>query len=429
MTGTSRLLALVRFRWRLAALAEDLQTGLAVGAALALAVLVARRIALPDVDPWIAAQAAALGLFGAALAGFLRRRATDRALAAVADERLGLRERVSTALWCAGATGEPLGDLVVADAEAVAGRVRATDVGRAFRPRFLRRPLAAAGAALAGVAAMLLWQPAAQALESSEQRAARLADENRVAEVARALRDQAKKVEEDAAKEKKDALRTTAAEIRRRTDEMRREPPARETALQQLNQLADAARDAARKRAGMKEAAATPEAAEQDKALSELLKNLSQAGLESLQRDLKALEDRMKETGGASDSKPSAEDVLALANRVDALRKALERAAASGASPLAEKLRSIGNEDLLEKISERLRELASKRQSRDYEGLQSESDEEGTSLSEMSREELEELLRELEEMKSLDELSEMLRQAGAQVRGGRRIRLGGSGGT
>lgn len=431
MTRTSGLLAHVRFRWRFASFLEDLQTGLAVGGVAALAVLLARRVALPDLDPWLAAQAAAVGLFGVVLVGFLRRGATDRELAAVADDRLGLRERISTSLWCRSAPDEPLGALVVADAEDAAGRVPASAVGRAFRPRLLPRPLVAAGTALAGVAALLLWQPAAEALETPEQRAARLADQNRVAEVARAIRDAAKRVEEAAGERKEAELRTAAGEIRRRADEMRKEPPPRETALQQLNAMADVARDAARKRAGMKEPASTPEATAQDKALSDLLRNLSEAGLESLQKDLKALEDRLKDPGVGGEPKPSAEDVRALANRIDALRRAIERAASeeAGAGSLAKKLRSIANEDLLEKIAERLREMASKMEQSGHEGMQSESDEAPLDLGEMTREELEDLLKQLEEMAGLEDLKQMLQGGGVQVRGGRKLRLGGSGGT
>lgn len=435
MTPTKNLLARVRLRRRLVALADDVQTGLAAGASAALLVIVLRRFAAPSIDPAWAAIAGGAAVAGIAVAGVIRRRMTDAELAAAADAGLGLRERISTALWCRTAD-EPLGALVADDAEAAAARVRPADLRSAFRPELRRRPLAVAAAALAVTALVAVWQPGAEAVESPERRAVRLADENRIAEVARKVRDAARRVEETAGERREAHLQIAAAEVLRRSDDMMRDPPAREAALEQWSALAEGVREQARKRIGMREPSSAPEAAQQDRALADLLKDLSAAGLESLQKDLSALEKRLRAPSESADdaedaARPTADDVRALAERVDAMRRALQRAEQDldGAGDLGKKLRSIGNEDLLERIAERLRDVASKMEDDRYEGLQAEQDDEELDLDAMSREELEELLKELEELAALEEMKEMMQGAAGETRGGRRLRLGGSRGT
>jgi uncharacterized phage infection (PIP) family protein YhgE len=320
--------------------------------------------------------------------------------------------------------------LVVADANDAAVRVASADLSRAIRPRVLRRPLFVAGVAFAASAGLLLWQAPAQAVESPEEKTARLVEQDRVAQVARKLEEAAKRVEAAAEEKKENALAKLAAEVRKAAQEMQKETPQRAPALSKLNQLADKVQAQARKHAGLKEAGEqTPEASEADKQLAELLRDLAQVGLESLQQDLRDLEKRLKEDPKGNGA-PNASDLRALAARMDALRQAIERAEQSGASDLARRLRTIGNEDLLAKIGERLRNLAAKMDQPGYEGMESE-DAGGASsdLSEMSREELEELLRQLDELASMEDLSELLRQGGQEARGGKKLRLGRSGGT
>src|SRR5262249_23614165 len=155
------------------------------------------------------------------------------------------------------------------------------------------------------------------------------------------------------------------------------------------NAAADVARERARRAAGLKEPADAKESAQEDKNLEELLEGLANAGLETLERDLRRLEDRLKkgEKGDKGDGAPTGDDVRDLAKRLDSLRKAMERAAAGGAEgdkDLLRKLRSLGNEELLDKVAERLRKIAARMdRGQKYEDLESEA-EDSKDLSEMS---------------------------------------------
>lgn len=431
MTNTASLLRRVRSRIAATTAVEDLQVGAAFGGAAALAVLVAGRLRWIDGDmAWPAATAVGVAVLFP-LAGLLVRRTDARVIAARADEKLGLRERLSTSLWLGGTpTAEPLGGLVVADADAAAAAVASADIARAFRPRLLRRPLVAAGVAALGCAGLLLWQPVAQAVESPQQKAARLAEQNRAAEVAKKLEEAAKKVEEAATERKEETLAKVALEIKRAAQEMQRDPPQREAALTKLNKLADKTQAEARRKAGMKEALSAPETSAQDKQLEQLLQDMANAGLESLAKDLAELQQKLKDNP-SGDGAPSAEDMRALANRMDALRRAIQRAEESGARDLAQSLRKLANDDVLAKIGQRLRSLAARLDARGYQGLASEGDSEGMDLSEMSREELEQLLKDLDELAGMEDLEKLLREGGAEARGGKKLRFrpGGAGGT
>lgn len=430
MSHTTSLLRRVRVRIATVGFVEDLQTGAAAGGALGLGVLVAGRFGWAWGDVSTAAAVAAAATVLHPVVGLVLNRADRRTVAAAADERLGLRERVSTALWCGDAAGpgrEPLGRLVVEDAESTAARVGADDLRRAFRPRLLRRPLVAAGAAVVACGALALWQPAAQAVETPEQKLARLAEENRVAEVARKLEAAAKVDEQKATERKQEALAAAARSVRKAAEQMQKEPPRREAALAKLNEMAKQVQEAARKSAGMTPANDTPEADAQNRALEDLLRQLSEAGLESLQKDLSDLEKRLKDDPKGNGA-PSPSDLRDLAARMDALRNAMQRAQEAGADDLAEALRTIGNEDLLEKIAQRLREIASKMDAGNYEGLDS-GEGEAMDLSTMSREELEELLKQLDELAAMDDLAKALQGGGSEARGGKKLKLGPGGGT
>ena len=72
--------------------------------------------------------------------------------------------------------------------------------------------------------------------------------------------------------------------------------------------------------------------------------------------------------------------------------------------------------------------LAADRKAGDYSDLQGE-DAPDLDTSEMSEEELEDLLKQLDELAGMKDLEKMLRDGGGELRGGRKLRLGGSGGT
>ena len=432
MHNTDGLLTRVRARLALAGALEDLQWGSACGA-----VLLALGIALRATGWWrpellhvaVAAFSATLIV---PLVGVLVRRYDRRALAARADRALGLQERVSTSVWAQseGKTAGPLAPLVVEDAATTAAHVTRDALRRAFRPRVLRRPLAAAAMALVVAGGLYMIQPPIQAGETPVEKAARLADEDRIADVARRMAEAAKRVKEGAKEREEVDLERVAQQIQKQAEAMVRTPPRREVALRKLNELSDLARDAARRRAGLKKPTSDPEAAKTNRQLAELLRQMSKTGLESLDRQMKELQERL-DKAAESGEPPSAKDLRDMASRLDALRKAMESAGAMGADKLREQLRAIGNEDLLQKIAERMREMASRmEQGESYEDLQSEAGEsDSMDLSELSREELQELLDSLDEMAGMEDLADMLRQGGGEMSGGRKLRLGGAGGT
>jgi hypothetical protein len=274
MSKTRSLIARVRARLALATAVEDLEVGAAAGAAAALLVLAAERIGLVALNPWWAAAAGAGVALAVPAVGLALRRRDERAIAAAADERLGLRERVSTALWwqrqgaAAGADLGGFGPLVVADAETAAARVAGSDLARAFRPRLLRRPLVVAAGLVAACGALLIVPATVQAVtETDADRVARLADANRIAEVARKLREEAKRVEEAARERKETNLEHAAREVTKRTEPLVRAAPQRSDALKEMTALADMLREQARKAAGMRETADMKELGQADRAL------------------------------------------------------------------------------------------------------------------------------------------------------------------
>ncbi len=429
MSGTDGLLARVRTRLVLAGAAEDLQRGAAAGAVAGALALGLRALgAWHPTTAEVALGAGALAL-GFPLVGLVLRRRDRPALAAQADVALGLAERLSTAVWSerAGAEAGPLAAEARADAARRADAVGTSALARAFRPRPLRRELTVAAVALAVAVGAHFVQPAATAAESDSERAARLADANRVADVARRMAEAAKRFEEQAKERKQTELANLAATVQQAAAELARNPAPREAALRKLSELSDLARDAARRRAGAQNVASTPEAAKAGRELAELLKLMADSGIENLSRDVAKMQEELAKAS-ESGSGPSSEDLRSLANRIDALRQAAERAKGLGSEELQEKLRSFGNEDLLEQIAQRLRELAAKMDQQGYGGLQGEGGE-PLDLGSMSREELEELLKQLDELSRMEDLEQMLRQGGGEMSGGRRLRLGGSGGT
>ena len=164
-----------RLWWRRA-----VRSGLLIiaGAVLAVATVQLLSRAFPlEVAPWIQA-----GIGGLALATWLvdavRRRPSLVEAARRADEELGMRQRLGTALELASReTGDPLEARQLADARA---RLNEVDLRLAFRPRLAQRPLLVAGVGIAMTLLLVAWpNPQDDLLE--QRRAAREAAE-RVAE-------------------------------------------------------------------------------------------------------------------------------------------------------------------------------------------------------------------------------------------------------
>jgi len=432
LQDTNGLLTRVRSRLAWAGVLEDLQRG-AAGGAILLAVGAALRVTgwwRPEVIHVVVAAFAATLVVP--LVGIVMRRYDRRALAARADRALGLQERVSTSVWAQNEarTAGPLAPLVVEDAAARASSVTGTALRDAFRPRVLRRHLSTATVALVVAGGLYLIQPPIKAGETPAEKVARLADEDRIADVARRMAEAAKRVKEAAKDRDEVDLQRIAQQIQRQSEALARTPPKRQAALRKLNELSDLARDAARRRAGLQKPASAPEAAKTNRQLAELLKHMADMKLESLDRELSELQKRLDDAR-ENGEQPSPDDLRDMASRLDALRKAMEAAEGMGAEKLREQLRSIGNEDLLQQLAERMRELAARlEQDPDYEGLQGEQgDGDAMDLSQLSREELQDLLDALDEMAGMEDLADMLREGGGEMSGGRRLRLGGAGGT
>src|SRR5262245_33458896 len=98
MSNTRSLLVRVRSRLALAAALENAQRGLAWGAGTALVALAADRLGWIGPGPALCALGGLMIVLAFAGTGLLATRRGDAATAAAADERLGLKERVSTAL-------------------------------------------------------------------------------------------------------------------------------------------------------------------------------------------------------------------------------------------------------------------------------------------------------------------------------------------
>jgi hypothetical protein len=435
MSNTRSLLVRVRSRLAVAAALESAQRGVAWGAGTALVALAADRLGWIAPGPGLCALAGLMVAIAFAGVGLLANRRDDASAAAAADERLGLAERVSTALWLERshpAEAASLASLVAADAESAAARVSSSALAAAFRPRLMRRPLAAAGVLLALFAGTTLFVggPAAAVAETEAERVARLADANRLAEVTVKVRAELKRVQEDAAKKKMDEVAALSGEMHRRAEPLTRAPsPPRAEALKQLNSLADLAAEQARRAAGMKDKG-TLEANRTDKALEELLSEWNKSEFGTLKSDLDELERELK---AAKDSgeRPSAEDVRDMANRLDALRRAMDAADAAGAGDVSQRLASAARRELLSKIAERLREIAARLdRGDDADDLMADDGEDpGDALSDLSEEELKELLKRLEELSAMKDLEDMLRKASSEMRGGPKLRTDGSGGT
>lgn len=175
-----------------------LQVGLGIALALALVARLWPLLEQPYQLAWSALTVALVTLFGL-LAGLLQPLPAMTAARAL-DARLGLHERVSTALELAGR--QPHGRLDAGQAADAAAQLQGRAWQPVFRPRLARRPLLVA-AGLAGLLALVLALPNPQQAALAERAAARQAVAAAVERVA-AARNRA------AARRDLDATRQTA---------------------------------------------------------------------------------------------------------------------------------------------------------------------------------------------------------------------------
>jgi hypothetical protein len=365
MIGIERRLQPLRGRLALSRSLEDLQRGIPAGAAVAALLGLLRWTDLVALEPGVAVGAGVVAALLFPAAGALLRRPSSARLASLVDERLGLAERVGTALALRSgeAPATPLEGLVEEDARASLDRVPPAALRRAFRPTLLPRPLAAA-ALLAAASAILLraepWKPS----EPEKDPVVAYREEQERKEAAKAARralEAAKQVEETA-DPRQAALRAVAAEMRRRSEEMLRAPPPRAEAMASFQKMGETVRERMEMLAGVDEATRAEWKRDgllgkRDGDLEKLLSKLLQADLSSLNESLADLDASLKGAEGGTEW--TAESLAALQARLDELAAALEKSegALGDRQGLREGLQALGNAALLRELSERMGKL------------------------------------------------------------------------
>ncbi|MBA3587773.1 MAG: hypothetical protein H0W41_09070, partial [Chloroflexi bacterium] len=232
---------------------------IAAGAVLIVAMvqLVARAFPLESA-PWIQAGVGGLAVL-AWVADALRRRPSLVEAARRADEELGMRQRLGTALELAGHEArDPLEARQLADARA---RLNEIDLRRAFRPRLARRPLMVAGLGIAMTLLLVAW-PNPQDDLLDQRRAAREAAERvaeRVEDVAEELGEENVENPDPRREELERQLRELARKLREQGDDREATLARIGSVQEQLSRLTD------------------PQAAEADAALTQLARATSQA--------------------------------------------------------------------------------------------------------------------------------------------------------
>ena len=367
-TGIERRLAPLRGRLALARAAEDLQRGLPFGAGAAAAIGLVHWLDLAAPGVGFAVSAGAVIALAFPAIGAVIRRTSAARLASLVDERLGLAERVGTALALerGEAPPTPLAGLVGEDARSSLDRVDSARLRGAFKPALLRRPAAIAG--VAALAAVLLLR--AQPLRPSEKpkdpivAAREKRDKEDAAKAARRVLEAAKTVEEDA-DPKQAALRAVAAELRRRSDDMLRTPPPQAEAVAEFRKMGELVRERMEALAGVKadkleEWKKEGLLSKPDPNLAKLLEKLLGADLKSLNADLASLDASLKGMDGAK-AEWSPESLASLQDALEQLADAIEKSS-SGASDaerkaMKEGLKALGDPELLRELAERMAQL------------------------------------------------------------------------
>jgi hypothetical protein len=213
--------------------------------------------------PFEAARWIQAGVVGLTLLAWLidavRRRPTLVEAARLADEELGLRQRLGTALELAehGAS-DPLEARQLADAR---DSLHALDLRRAFRPSLHRRPLAVAGIGLVLTLLLVAW-PNPQDEVIDQRRAARDAAE----EVAERVEDLADEIAAENAENPDPRREELERELRELVEQLRDDGADREATLARIGSVQEAL-------ARMTD----PQATERDAALSQLARSISKA--------------------------------------------------------------------------------------------------------------------------------------------------------
>ena len=416
-SGLHRSLRWARIRHGVRLLLEHAAMTLAiVGAAGVIAIAAERTFAVDLINLWTAVGVAVVGVLAVGAAWWLTM--PDRmAVAVMVDKRLGLRERVSTALALADSE-DPFARAALAEAH---DKVRGIQVRRKFPIKFSRRWAYAAGAWVA-VAAMFIFLPGdmlgiqGRRDEQARKQAARAEEkteaEGEVRQVAKVIRMAVSPIADeklagdldsldklsDGAPEVDNVKRDAIRKLGDLSDELKKRLASEKlTAAAAMKQMLKGIRgtsDAMTRK--LSAALAKGDFAAAKKALEDIRKELAEGKLSPAQREAlaQALSELGKQASEASDPKKQAEKML----ESEGLDKKL-----AGMSPeeMKKALKESGMSE--EQIQELMDKLAAIRQgSQSCQGLAEELAEAGEAMGGMTPEELGDLIDQLEEMAGID---------------------------
>ena len=333
--AVARLVRLRRRLWWRRAVRSGLVAVATAAALMALLQLLARALPIERAS-WLQGGVAVLALV-AWLIDSARRRPSLVEAARLADEELGLRQRLGTALELAPhETTDRLEARQLADARDI---LHALDLRRAFRPSLRRRPMAIAGIGLAVTLLLVAW-PNPQDDIIDQRRAAREAAED----VAERVEDLADEIAEENAQNPDPRRDELERELRELIEQLRDAGADREAALARIGSVQEAL-------ARMSD----PQATERDAALSQLARSVSRAATgdeeanqdgeaEDAARDLEELGER---AGSMSEAEMStrAADLRQAAGSGAASQPAAARALAEAADALERASRSSTEAD------------------------------------------------------------------------------------
>ncbi|HEX9610026.1 MAG TPA: collagen-like protein, partial [Candidatus Limnocylindria bacterium] len=297
----------LRLWWRRAARAGLI---VAAGTALLLAVVQLLGRAFPiEALPWVHAAVVGVGVL-TWLAISARRRPSLVETARRADEELGLRQRLGTALELARRDAtDPLEARQLADARA---RLNEADIRRAFRPGVARRPVTVAGVGLAMTLLLVAW-PNPQDDVIAQRRAAREAAER----VAERVEDVAEEVGEENVENPDPRREELERQLRELAEQLREQGDDREATLARIGSVQE-----------QLSRQTDPQAAERDAGLTQLARAASRAATGDEQANPQGEPEQ-----AANDLEELADEVSSLPTEEAAARAAeLRQAAQAGAA-------------------------------------------------------------------------------------------------
>lgn len=308
------------------------------------------------------------------LIGWLRKNPTRFELAAMIDGRLGLREKLSTAVSANEGTAQVHDEnwkVAIADqAVATAGRIHAVDLERAFAlPRMSR--LLAAAAVMVLIAFLLPRLPIPGAVgddgQTNEASAEKKAEEARKArEAARRLESRAKEIAKSAETKKLEKARDAAMKVAEQAKKMEQKVEDKKDALSELQKIAKEIKKQKDESLGRSEAKDGLSKPGEEDSLSEMARQLDEARTGDLQNDFEKLASELRKEADAAKTegrhprvdKKSLEDLMKRLKQSEEVLRRLEELAKNDPA-MREKLGRMSEEErkLLERIRKKLENL------------------------------------------------------------------------